>query len=123
MQGKPNHMAARYTSSIFMMSVLLWLTVSAPFVISFQKQVEEREKKMAIAENACTGEDSSDCNPFANTTEEKTESGSVNFSEEYMHDHTEVIHTPDDLLKHGNCGHSALYIDFYGELLSPPPEL
>lgn len=123
MQGKPNYMALRCTSSVFLMAMLLWLTVSAPFVVSFQKQVKEREKKMVVAENTCTDDDPSNCNPFANTTEEKTESGSMNFSEEYMHDHYEVIHTLDDLLKHDNCGHSALYIDFCGELLSPPPEV
>jgi hypothetical protein len=127
MQRKPSHMALRFASSIFLMAVLLWLTVSAPFVIAFQKQVDELDRQLVvntINTKACTDEDSSNCNPFANTTEEKTESSnSVNFSEEYMHDHHEPIHTMDDLLKHDNCGHSALYIEFYGELISPPPEV
>ena len=119
-------MMVRWASGIFMMLVLLWLTVSAPFVTSFQMQVAEREKAMHkdCGSSCKEKEETTACNPFANTTEEKTESStSITFSEEYLHDHYETIHTLDDLLKHDNCGHSALYIAFHGELLSPPPEV
>lgn len=124
MKGTSANMLVRWASSIFMMLVLLWLTVSTPFVSSFQQQMAEREKtEKEKSGKACTEENADNCNPFANTTEEKTESGSLSFSEEYLHDHEDAIHTLDDLLKHDNCGHSALYIAFHGELLSPPPEL
>ena len=114
----------RLASGIFMMLVLLWLTVSTPFVTSFQKQMAEREKSaQKSSSGSCEENNTSNCNPFANTTEEKTETGSINFSEEYLHHHDETNHTLDDLLKHDNCGHTALYIAFHGELLSPPPEL
>lgn len=115
-------MLVRRVSGIFMMLVLLWLTVSTPIVTAFQIQVAEYEKEMKKNAKACNDKDNSNCNPFANTTEEKTESGSITFSEEYLHDHFEIIHTQDDLLKHDNSGHSALYIAYHGELLSPPPE-
>ena len=125
MKGKPKYLLVRWVSGIFMMLVLLWLTVSTPFVTSFQAQMKEQEKQTKKnTAAACTDKDASNCNPFANTTEEKTESGSLSFSEEYLHDnHHENIHTLDDLLKHDNCQHSALYIAFHGELISPPPEL
>jgi hypothetical protein len=107
-----------------MMTVLVWLTVSAPFVTSFQVKMAafEKEKQKTTAK-ACNDKDASGCNPFANTTEEKTESGSISFSEEYVHEYHELIHTNADLPKHHNCGRSALYIAFHGELLSPPPEV
>jgi hypothetical protein len=121
MKGNLKNILVRWASGIFMMLMLVWLTVSAPFVTSFQIQMAEQEKEKTST--ACTDKDAADCNPFANTTEEKTESGSLSFSEEYLHDHHEIIHTLDDLLKHDNCGHSALYIAFHGELLTPPPEV
>lgn len=124
MKSTPSYIYVRWASSIFMILMLLWLTVSAPFVTSFQLQMVEKEKGMhQHDEKECKEKNASDCNPFANTTEEKTESGSISFSEEYLHDPYELIHTLDDLLRHANCGHSALYIAFHGELLSPPPEV
>lgn len=126
MKGTVRDMMVRWVSGIFMMLVLLWLTVSAPFVISFQMQMAEREmaQHKDCGEKCNEKDATAECNPFANTTEEKTESStSFGFSEEYLHDHYEIIHTLDDLLKHDNCGHSALYIAFHGELLSPPPEV
>lgn len=75
-------------------------------------------------ENCTQQQEEADCNPFANTTEEKTESStSLSFSEEYLHEHHEQLTNLDDILKHAKCGHSALYIAFHGELLSPPPEV
>lgn len=125
MKGNLKYILIRWASGIFMMLMLVWLTVSTPFVTSFQIQIAEQEKEtQKNTAAACTDKDAPDCNPFANTTEEKTESGSLTFSEEYLHDHHhEIIHTLDDLLKHDNCGHSALYIAFHGELLTPPPEV
>ena len=123
MKENSTYVLVRWASGIFMMLVLLWLTVSTPFVTSFQMQMAASEKASQEKNpKDCKEKKASECNPFANTTEEKTESGSITFSEEYLHDHYELIHTLDDLLKHDNCGHSALYIAFHGELLSPPPE-
>lgn len=124
MKGNSTQILVRWASGIFMMLVLVWLTVSTPFVNSFQQQMAERERvENEKSGKGCTEKGPSDCNPFANTTEEKTESGSICFSEEYLHHYDDLIHTDDDLLKHDNCGHSVLYIAFHGELLSPPPEL
>ena len=126
MKGYPKNILLSWFSGIFMMLVLVWLTVSAPFVTSFQMQMAEREQALhKDCDGGCNEKDATtECNPFANTTEEKTEStSSLSFSEEYLHDHYEIIHTIDDLLRHDNCGHSALYIAFHGELLSPPPEV
>lgn len=123
MKRKAKHIFIRWASGIFMMLVLVWLTVSTPFVNAFQMQMAERDHALKTApDRSATDTESTDANLFANTTEEKTESGGISFSEEYLHDHHELLDTEDDYLKHEPSGHSALYIAFHGELLSPPPE-
>lgn len=120
MKVSTSHILFRWASGIFMMLVLVWLTVSTPFVNGFQQQLVEREYCDC---DHHTDPEAAECNPFANTTEEKTESSkSLNFSEEYLHEYNETIHTLDDLLKHANAGHCDLYLAFHGELISPPPE-
>ncbi len=125
MKGKSTNLVYRWSSGVFQILVLLWLTVSTPFVFSFQQKMNLGESRslQVPAPSPTDKDEKSDCNPFANTTEEKTESGStVNFSEEYLHEHHEPESFLSDLLKHARCGHSPLYIAFHGELLSPPPE-
>jgi hypothetical protein len=127
MKGYSRNILVRWASGIFMMLVLLWLTVSTPFVNAFQMQIAEREQALhKDCKSSCKEKEeaASECNPFANTTEEKTESSaSISFSEEFLHDHHEQLTNLDDILEHAKCGHSALYIAFHGELLSPPPEV
>lgn len=125
MKGNSTQILIRWTSGIFMMLVLVWLTVSTPFVNAFQMKMADREAQLhKDCGDSCKGASNSDCNPFANTTEEKTESSaSLTFSEEYLHEHHEHLTTLDDILQHARHGHSDLYIAFHGELLSPPPEV
>ena len=105
-------------SSIFLILVLAWLTVSIPFVYAAQQKAE-------LAQGADTGsgknnvQDNKD--PFANTTEEKTVS-STTVSEEYIH-HMDLPVHPWIVIASQHLPHiSPLYIAFHGELLSPPPE-
>jgi len=126
MKGYTCNILFRWASGIFMMLVLLWLTVSTPFISEFQQQMADREKDLhKDCGGNCREKDvATACIPFANITEEKTESSaSITFSEEYTHDHHEQLTNLDDILKHAKCRHSALYIAFQGELLSPPPEV
>ncbi len=106
--------AYRRCAAILMILAMLWLTVSIPFVY---------EAKQILAEQTSSGSASTDDgNPFANATEEKNEKG-VSTISEYVHELQD---------RHG-CGPTApefdrnrntsLFIAFYGEMLSPPPEI
>lgn len=98
-------------SCIMMMLALAWLTVSIPFVYN-------QQQKFASEITSQTEESN---NPFANTTEEKTESGNNTLSE-YLHDvhvNLQYIEAPG---KYSKCHPSNLYYAFHPELISPPPE-
>jgi hypothetical protein len=107
----------RYFSSIFMMLILAWLTVSIPFVYAAQEAMDAK----CLATTGCHSEDKND-NPFANTTEEKTSSSTTQFSEEYLHEAHSTEHFLTELSAEYKIEHASTYIAFYGELLSPPPD-
>lgn len=106
----------RYVSSVFMVLMLAWLTVSLPFVYAAQEAMDAK----CLATTGCHSEDKND-NPFANTTEEKT-SSSTQLSEEYLHDSHATEHFLTELSSDYKIEHVSTYIAFYGELLSPPPD-
>ena len=100
-----------------MMLALLWLTVSIPFVYSAQQQMSS----LTITTDIPVEIDE-ETNPFANTTEEKTES-SGNTLSEYLHDMHAHMHYITVLEKYSKCHPSDLYYAFHPELISPPPEV
>lgn len=109
----------RFVYSIFLMLMLAWLTVSIPFVYAAQ---DAYHAKLVASGNADAVDDSN-TNPFTNTTEEKTsDSNSTSFSEEYLHDAHSEEHYQTELDSEYKIEHTATYIAFYGELLSPPPD-
>ena len=111
----------KYASTVTMMLALLWLTISAPFLLASQQEfashqlynMDENGSSVPGADDECT-------NPFGNNTEEKAPSGS-SFSEEWLHDN----HKPGNLLAIASQYHKGeddgTYIAFHGELLVPPP--
>jgi len=101
-----------------MMLALLWLTMSTPFVYAAQQQLTT--EKIAATGNAANTNDSEN-NPFANTTEEKTPSGSNTLSE-YLHDIHSAEHPIAAQLMHRHHTDAATYIAFHGELTGPPPK-
>jgi hypothetical protein len=103
-----------------MILMLIWLTVSAPFIVPDQQKNTNSSVGLSLADLPDTNEDS-DINPFSNTTEEKPESGSSSLNE-YLHHADELILNSTSLLRFYNWHASELYIAFHGELLSPPPE-
>ena len=124
MQNKVNNFSGfQRASSILMILALLWLTISAPFVLeSNQRLAAERsqEASSAPATNDATEEDT---NPFSNTTEEKAPSSPNTLSEEYLHHHDHSQYHRVSLLDaslyiHGDAG---TYLAYHGELLVPPP--
>lgn len=104
-------------SAFIMIMALAWLTVSTPFVF-MQQQKMMQEKTAAVNEPAAEEIP----NPFANTTEEKKETG-ANILSEYLHEQHNHSEYTDGLLKHNKCHTAEVYVAFHGELLSPPPEI
>lgn len=102
-----------------MLLALAWLTISLPFVYSFQQS----QKAAAQKQFAQTASDSSeDRNPLTNTNEEKSEGGVTQLSE-YLHDHQLELHsfTVED---RRHIGHQCkLHLDVHPEFFSPPPEI
>lgn len=101
---------AKYASGLFMILALLWLAVSTPFVNAAQQVQREHLP-------SCAGDD----NPFSNTTEEKSESGTSLLSE-YLHEAMPVEHPSILISKIYKCHSQAVYFAYHPELISPPPE-
>jgi hypothetical protein len=98
-----------------MILALAWLTVSTPFVFA------EQQRQAAMALETSPGETEECFDPFASTTEEKTEGGANTLSE-FLHDHHIHLSGSDLPLKHEKCHTANVYVAYHGELLSPPPE-
>jgi hypothetical protein len=102
-----------------MILALLWLTISAPFVIAAQQDLVKQEKTVN-ANSPLAGNEEETANPFANTTEEKSPSSS-SFSEEYLHDHHKADYFFSIVSQYYKCEDSGTYVAYHGELLVPPP--
>jgi hypothetical protein len=110
----------RALAALLMITALLWLTVSAPFVYAAQ-QASMQLSTLNHSKGSGGDSESAGLNPFANTTEERPESGSNTLSE-YLHDihlHLQYDDVPEE---HHKCHPSDLYYAFHPELNSPPPE-
>lgn len=103
---------------LLMMAALCWLTISTPFVYSAQLAAMNSSTHSGGSTETNKG---SVPNPFANTTEEKTESGANIFSE-YLHDIGVQVDHVTSVLPYFKCQSSDLYYAFHPELISPPPE-
>jgi hypothetical protein len=103
------------------MFTLACLTVSLPFAYA-AKQIVERNYSMDVNMPYAGSEDETD-NTFADTTEEKTSGNFSSSSEEYLHD----SHSSDQYFAVPSTEYKveqfSTYIAFYGELISPPPDI
>ena len=99
-----------------MILLLLWLTVSIPFVYEAQQQLAKNTYS-----NISGGESQKNDtgNPFANTTEEKTP---PSITEEYLHHEEVMTNTQIETISEYNSHQIAVYLAFHGELISPPPD-
>ncbi len=113
----------RYTifqkaSSIFLMLVLAWLTVSTPFVMTTQ-QLAKQDKQVTDNLSVSNGEeDGSDST--SNNVDEKTP-GSNSLSEEFLHEHDSSAASACKTPQEHKLENSGTYIAFHGELHAPPP--
>ena len=114
MAAKRTYRFRHQASAVFMMCTLLWLTVSASLILDAQQELSSKCSPTTAQQAA---EESA--NPFAGLNEEKS---STNALSEYLHEPLIVseLNTPDT--EHGNHDGSDIYIAYYGELISPPPE-
>lgn len=117
MRKRQNKYSPRHlVYSILMMLLLAWLTISAPFVYASYNSVS------AVERQQCEQPSDEDCNPFSNTTEEKSHNG-LNTLSEYLHDIYHADHH-SSIIDRCHKGHTYdLYFAFHPELISPPPEL
>lgn len=97
--------------SVLMLLLLLWLTVSTPFVYEEQQQV-------SVAQGMADDDDS---NPLSGTNEEKVESG-VNTLSEFLHEQHHCLPDFTLFIAAYKCHPDELYCAFHPELLVPPPE-
>jgi len=109
----------QHLSAVFMILALLWLTISAPFVIAAQQELTKQDTT-ANATSPLAGNEEETANPFGNTTEEKAPSSS-SFSEEYLHDHHKADYFFSIVSQYHKCEDSGTYVAYHGELLVPPP--
>jgi len=99
-------------SGVFMFLVLLWLTVSLPFVTS--------AKKIAAVEQG-SAQDSGMNNPLTGTSEEKAP-GTVNLAEEFLtHFENDFSLIPYQIPIAYIHAHEAIYKAYHGEPPCPPP--
>lgn len=103
-----------------MMLVLLWLTVSTPFIIATQQEMAKQQKVMSVELPISDNEDETGDSSTNNNVEEKV-LGSNSFSEEYLHDLHDAPDFGAKLARNYQLKNSGTYIAFHGELHAPPP--
>jgi len=110
-------------SSVVMILALIWLTISLPYTYAAQQKIAKDKISMTKESKGVPDADNNtdENNPFANTTEEKVPTN-VNLTEEYLHHQEEPLPFSTDKLSHSHHHSYDVYVAFYGELLSPPPD-
>ena len=103
-----------YASSVFMIFTLLWLTVSTSLIADIQQQLSGKNSTSTSAQSM-----EENTNPFSGLNEEKC---STNTFSEYLHEFLTLAECTHPGLEHGSHAGSLIYIAYYGELISPPPE-
>ncbi len=99
-------------SAVVLAGLLILLTVGLPVAFNTIKEL-----KQDIAQT-----ESTDNNPYSNTTEEKTTSNSIFLTKEYVHTGHEDVHIrPLQISMAYIHAHESTYTAFHGELHSPPP--
>jgi len=109
------------SSTVLMMVLLCWLTISTPFVYASQQEQAKQGKMVNTAASNASSEEENG-NPFGNNTEEKTASSS-SFSEEYLHICHITTHFHTSVYLYHKLENAATYTAYHGELLVPPPNV
>lgn len=108
-------------SSVMMIFLLMWLTVSTPFVLASQQEVSKGSKTPSSQSPLNGGSEEESTNPFGNGTEEKMPKNISSFSEEFLHDQHRSDHLFSISKQYHKTKDAGTYTAFHGELLVPPP--
>lgn len=111
----PTYNLKHALAALVMFIALAWLTVSLPYVYSFQKELSKQESKSVSFDSPVDNEES---NPLANSTEEKAH---TTVSEEWLHHTDDHNYLFSYKLSHNNRHSYDVYVAFHGEVQCPPP--
>lgn len=100
--------------------VLLWLTVSTPFIISTQQQLAKQQNSLSADLPMSDSEDESSDSSSNNNIEEKVPNTN-SLSEEFLHEHHGTQDCTAKTAPDYKLENSGTYIAFHGELHAPPP--
>ena len=120
--GKKIYSIFQIGSAVLMILLLMWLTVSTPFVYASQQELAKSSKSSPVQSPMPDSEEES-ANPFGNSTEEKTPKNISSVSEEFLHDQHKTDYLFSIDLQYHKTENAGTYIAFHGELLVPPPNL
>jgi hypothetical protein len=115
MKTRPTYTWIHRVASIIMIAALSWLTISLPYIYSFQKELSKQESRSAAFNCPVENEES---NPLTNSTEEKAPA----VAEEYLHHSDDNNYLFNHCLSHDNRHAYDIYIAFHGEITLPPPD-
>jgi hypothetical protein len=121
-KSKKSYTILQKASSIFLMLVLFWLTVSTPFIIAGQQELGKERKAMSVdIPDADNDDDRTESS--GNNTEEKVPVGGNSLSEEYLHEHLLTKDFGAKTTLNYGLENAVPYIAFHGELHAPPPNV
>jgi hypothetical protein len=118
--GRKTYNIFQLSSAVLMILLLMWLTVSAPFVYASQQELAKNSKSCP-GQTPMAGSEEENANPFGNSNEEKAPKNINSISEEYLHDHHNTDYLFLVTLQYRKIENAGTYIAFHGELLVPPP--
>lgn len=108
-------------SAVVMILLLMWLTVSTPFVLASQQEIAKSAKSPSAQSPLTGGSEEESANPFGNSTEEKVPKNINSFSEEFLHDPHGSDYFFSIARQYHKTKNAGTYTAFHGELLVPPP--
>ncbi|WP_439504840.1 hypothetical protein [Sediminibacterium sp.] len=104
-------------NACFFVLALVWLTMSAPFVMANQFS---QDHLTGIESPIDSGGEEDAAKPLNNTSEEKPHNCN-GLVEEFIHHSVSTVAFHFSTLSHGMHLHQVSYQDYHGELLVPPP--
>lgn len=107
-------------SAACMVIMLLWLTVSAPFVQAAQQERAKHELK-SCKTSPLAGSEEESTDPYGNNTEEKAPS-STSLAEEFLHDNDRGDMFSQLVLRSHALENADTYHAYHVEQLVPPPD-
>jgi len=118
-KGQPTYRLFNKLSAVAMILALLWLTISAPFIMAAAME-DDPPGQLASTELPCTNNDEEAATPLGGSSEEKAGSNTT-LSEEYLHGHDKDDYFYSSASLQHLSEHADTYNAFHGELLVPPP--